>query len=151
MKIALLADVHGNREALGAVLKSLRTEAADRIIILGDLVGYGASPEECIRLLAELTRDILAGNHDWAAAGRSSAESFNPVARDAIDWTRARLSSRAKAFLAALPLIVADQAFIGVHATPADPAAWHYVFGLNEARANFASFSQQICFVAQSH
>jgi len=151
MKIALLADVHGNREALTAVLKSLRSQGAERIIVLGDIVGYGASPEECTQMLAGLTGDILAGNHDWAAVGRHSSASFNPVAREAIEWTRARLSSRSQALLAALPLAVAEQSFLCVHATPADPAAWDYIFKPDDARANFESCSQQVCFVAHSH
>jgi diadenosine tetraphosphatase ApaH/serine/threonine PP2A family protein phosphatase len=151
MKIALLADAHSNLEALGSVLKSLHDEAADRIIFLGDIVGYGADPAECIRMIAEASGDILAGNHDWAAAGRSSSASFNPAAREAIDWTIGRLSARERAFLAALPLAREEHSLVCVHATPSEPAAWDYIFSLDDARHNFEAFSRQVCCVAHSH
>ena len=87
MNLALISDVHGNLEALNAVEESLKNQDVDRILFLGDCVGYGANPNECVERLREVTDHMLAGNHDWTAVGKSSAANFNPAAKTAIEWT----------------------------------------------------------------
>ena len=151
MKIAFISDVHGNLEAFTAVCASIKDEHVDRVVFLGDIVGYGANPNECIELLQNLTEHSVAGNHDWAAAGRQSPDTFNPAARDAIEWTSAQLTTENKALLMSLPLILEINQLLCVHATPHMPQKWRYVFNASDAELIFETFMQRICFVAHTH
>jgi len=103
MRIALLSDVHANVEALLAVRHDLAGKAADRILCLGDIVGYNANPAECLEVLAEMGALCIAGNHDLAVTGRITTEGFTATASRAVAWTRAQLSPAQVAALAALP------------------------------------------------
>jgi predicted phosphodiesterase len=147
MKIAFIADVHGNLEAFTAVCASLKHEQVDRVIFLGDIVGYGANPNECIELLQTLTENSVAGNHDWAA----STDTFNSVARDAIAWTCAQLSTENKQFLMELRLTLEMNEFFCVHATPYMPEQWRYAYNACDAEDVFLTFMQRICFIAHTH
>lgn len=151
MKTALIADVHGNLEALQSVLRSLTAQHVDRVLFLGDIVGYGANPAECIEAVQKAADVLLAGNHDRAAIGRSAADSFNPAALAAVRWTETRLEGRHRVLLTGLPLQHATDAFVCVHAAPQNPAAWDYISNEDDAAASFAYFEQQICFTAHSH
>jgi len=151
MKIAFISDVHGNLEAFAAVCASIKDEHVDRVVFLGDIVGYGANPNECIELLRTITEHCVAGNHDWAAAGRQSTETFNPAARDAIEWTSAQLTAENKALLMSLPLSLEINQLLCVHATPFMPQKWRYVFNECDAELIFETFMQRICFVAHTH
>lgn len=105
MRLAILTDIHGNREAFTAVMADLEPRQIDRIVLLGDLVGYGPDPEWCTeRAMALVAAGALAvlGNHDHAIG--TPAKSMSALARHAIDWTRPRLSDPQRSFLAALPL-----------------------------------------------
>lgn len=153
MRIALIADVHGNREALDAVLGALKREAVDRIVLLGDLVGYGADPAYCVERCAELVEHgaiAVKGNHDAAAAGASEA-AFNDYARAAIIWTRGALKDDHRAFLDALPLTHVDGERLYVHASPADPAAWIYIAGPADAEVAFAAVAQRVILCSHHH
>jgi diadenosine tetraphosphatase ApaH/serine/threonine PP2A family protein phosphatase len=151
MKIAFISDVHSNLEALTSVRKSLQNVGIDKVLFLGDIVGYGANPNECIEIIKDLSDDILAGNHDWAAVGKSSAEYFNLVAKEAIEWTQDKLTEQNKAFLSSLALKGEWEELIFVHATPSHPEEWNYIFNIFDATDNFETFSQPLCFVAHSH
>lgn len=151
MKIAFISDVHSNLEALTSVRKSLQNVGNDKVLFLGDIVGYGANPNECIEIIKDLSDDILAGNHDWAAVGKSSAEYFNIVAKEAIEWTQDKLTEQNKAFLSSLALKGEWEELIYVHATPSHPEEWNYIFNIFDATDNFETFSQPLCFVAHSH
>ena len=151
MKTVFIADAHGNFEALEAVWSALERERADRVVFLGDIVGYGASPNECVEMLKRLTGYAVLGNHDMVSTGRQSAEDFNPVARAALGWTRARLTRESKIFLESLPLMIDLETMLAVHATPARPESWRYILNLYDAEDAFASFQQQLCFIAHSH
>jgi len=151
MKIAILSDVHGNLEALLAVKKDLLKEKVDRIVFLGDIVGYGANPNECIEELTELTSYIVAGNHDWAAVGKTDISYFNPVAKEAIIWTSKMLNTYNYNFLSNLPLKGSMHDFLYVHASPFRPENWYYIFSTQDARFQFEHFSEDICFVGHSH
>jgi len=151
MKTAFLSDVHGNLEAFTAVCSSIKNEQVDRIIFLGDIVGYGANPNECIDQLQKLTNHVVAGNHDWAAAGMPSTHNFNSWAGAALAWTCAQLTQDNKLFLRALPLIRDMHELLCVHATPYMPDAWRYVFNALDAEAAFATFSHRLCFIAHTH
>ncbi|MFH0814357.1 MAG: metallophosphoesterase family protein [Pseudomonadota bacterium] len=151
MKFAILSDIHGNLEAFQAVLKDLSREGLEKIIFLGDIVGYGANPKECIDLLQEKTQAIVAGNHDWAVAGKINTLSFNFVAKVAIEWTITQLSLDYKNFLAQLPLKGREGMFAYTHSTPINPQEWNYIFSPYEAFINLNSLDQTLCFIGHSH
>ncbi|HVP56794.1 MAG TPA: metallophosphoesterase family protein [bacterium] len=152
MKYAIVSDIHANLEALEAALAEIRRIGPDKVFCLGDLVGYGASPGECIEAARPVMRVTVAGNHDHGAAGLTDIRYFNSYARHAVMWTAAQLSREHLAYLAALPLLhVEGSKFRIVHATPSDPGQWNYIFTREQARAEFKAFPEQICFVGHSH
>jgi diadenosine tetraphosphatase ApaH/serine/threonine PP2A family protein phosphatase len=130
MKLALLADVHANLEALGACLAAARAQGAERFAFLGDLVGYGADPGPVVDQVAALVAEgalVVRGNHDAAAAGAGDRDSMHEAAGKVIAWTRTRLDAGQRAFLAGLPLVVREEGLLLVHASPERPADWIYV------------------------
>jgi diadenosine tetraphosphatase ApaH/serine/threonine PP2A family protein phosphatase len=151
MKWAILSDVHGNLEAFQAVVKDLRMEKPEKIAFLGDVVGYGAEPNECLAILRDLTDWVVAGNHDYGAVGLTDIEVFNPAARSAILWTRERLSEENQAYLRRQPLCRQNGDVTFVHATPNQPEEWYYLFTFPEAEEAFQSFPGDLAFVGHSH
>jgi len=151
MRYAIISDVHANIEALNAVLEKLREEGVDNLLFLGDSVGYGPNPNECIEILKETTKILLAGNHDWAAVGMADIEYFNPYARAAIEWTQETLNDKNRTFLKKLPLTETLDNILLVHATPREPEQWHYLLTIRDAYINFHFFSEKICFIGHSH
>jgi diadenosine tetraphosphatase ApaH/serine/threonine PP2A family protein phosphatase len=152
VRYAIVSDIHANLEALEASLAELRRISPDKVLCLGDLVGYGASPGECIEAARQMARVTVAGNHDHGAAGLTDIRYFNSYARHAVMWTAAQLGREHLAYLAALPLAhVEGGKFRIVHATPSDPGQWNYIFSSEQARAEFGAFQEQICFVGHSH
>ncbi|WP_230530575.1 metallophosphoesterase family protein [Microvirga roseola] len=152
MLIAILTDIHGNREALSACLAHARTHGVDRFVFLGDYVGYGADPACVVETVAELVEEgavALLGNHD--AAIEDSDEDMNSVAREAIRWTRAQLGPDHRAFLAGLPLVHEEGSVLYVHANGYAPANWDYMFGPNEALRHFSRVDAQITFCGHVH
>jgi predicted phosphodiesterase len=151
MRIAVISDIHANLEALEAVLDDSARQQVDEIICLGDIVGYGANPNECIELVRKNCPLRILGNHDAAAVGLLSTDHFNVHAKIAIDWTVEHLSAAEQAFLRSLPLKKnrADQTL--VHATPYDPNMWYYITSLEEAAFNFQFFTTTFCFVGHTH
>lgn len=119
MRVALISDIHANEEALRATLADIRAVGAERIVCLGDIVGYNADPAACIALLREAGVACIAGNHDRAVAGLRTTEGFTDIAARAVAWTRARLDADALAFLAGLPgeLRLGD-GVVAVHGAP---------------------------------
>ncbi len=129
MKLALLADIHANLEALRACLAHAREQGAERLAFLGDLVGYGADPGAVVDLVAsEVEKGALAvrGNHDEATVAGDS-EFMHQTAGEAIAWTRERLTEAQRAFLARLPLVVREGPLFLVHGSPETPGEWIYV------------------------
>lgn len=151
MLVGIFSDVHGNLEALDAVLKRLKSLKVSYYLCLGDLVGYGANPNECVERVKELPGIVVAGNHDWAAIGKTSIEYFNPVAKEAILWTREQLKNKTKDFLFSLPLKATYKPFLLVHSVPSEPDSWRYIFTVEEAMSEFDYFSTQVCLVGHSH
>lgn len=152
MRIAVLTDIHGNREAFQAVLTDLQGHAIDRIAVLGDIVGYGADPEWCCDTVMGLVAKgaiAVRGNHDHAAA--VAAEAMSTLARTAIDWTRTRLSEGQRAFLAALPLEVREGDVLYVHASANDPAAWSYVTSDTKAAPSFRATKARLILCGHVH
>ncbi len=153
MKIALISDVHGNLEALDAVLFDIRERGIKDIACLGDLVGYGANPNECIELINGLAHPVIAGNHDWAVLGKTDYSNFNPVARAAVEWTKNNTKTRNLEYLAGLELVarLRKKSIRLVHATPKKPEEWNYLFDLADFREQFQFFDEPICFIGHSH
>jgi len=151
MKIALLSDIHSNLEAFQAVSESVAAHSVQEIIFLGDIVGYGAEPNECIELLRTLTGCVIAGNHDFAAVNKTDIRYFNPHAKEAILWTAQKLSADNARFLSALPLLENRHGCTLVHSTPMLPQLWDYVLTPAEAGVSFHNFFGQVCFIGHSH
>ena len=128
MTIALLSDVHGNIEALNACLRHAAESGAERFAFLGDLVGYGADPEEVVAIVARWTERgavSVKGNHDEAIEKRAGY--MNDATKESIEWTQRALPAEGKAYLSSLPLVVRDRGMCFVHASAAIPARWDYV------------------------
>ena len=150
MRYAILSDVHGNLEALRAVLDDCAGRA-DAVLCLGDTVGYGADPLACVELLAERAQVSVGGNHEHAVSGRLGMSWFNRYARAAAEWTQERLDEDHRAYLGALPLLseVGDATL--VHASPAQPEEWDYLMTAEDGFAAFPFFTTRWCFVGHSH
>ncbi len=153
MRYAVIADVHANLEALEEVLKDIKKRKIENILFLGDAVGYGPNPNECIETLKKETAVFIAGNHDRASVGLTDITYFNPYARVAIEWTEEVLSDENKTLLKKLPLtehLKQDNIFL-VHATPGEPEQWHYLINTRDAHKSFHFFTERICFIGHSH
>jgi diadenosine tetraphosphatase ApaH/serine/threonine PP2A family protein phosphatase len=138
MRSAVISDIHGNLVALNAVLSAAADLSVDRILCLGDIVGYNPWPNECVDLMRERSIVSVMGNHDRVAAGIGEPDDFNEAARDAILWTRERLSRENREFLARLP----ERVFIGesivlVHGSPRDPNEYILSTGAAERNIHF--------------
>lgn len=151
MRIAVLSDVHGNLEALEAVLADVDRGGADLLYSLGDIVGYGPSPGACLEVIRRRAAVSLAGNHDAAVAGLASLEDFNEFARSAVEWTAARLDAGQLEYLGSLPYLHRERELLLVHASPIEPERWHYIHGLADIDEHFAAFAERLCFVGHSH
>ncbi|MEN3190688.1 MAG: metallophosphoesterase family protein [Atribacterota bacterium] len=149
MKIGIISDIHSNSEALDSVLKDM--EEIDKFICLGDIVGYGADPDYCIKRIKELNCRCIAGNHDFGAVGKLDINYFNYVAREAILWTSQKLDNDNIKYLSNLleNLTIKDEIF-AVHGSPREPI-WEYI--LDEITANliFNRYNFKIYFIGHSH
>jgi len=152
MQIALLSDIHGNREALAACLDHARRTNVGRFVFLGDYVGYGADPGWVVdTVAAEVERGAVAvlGNHD--AAVLSNTEGMNDQAAESINWTRNQLSNTQRAFLSGLPLTVADADRLYVHANAFAPGDWDYVTDLYSASRSIIATRAHVTFCGHIH
>jgi predicted phosphodiesterase len=152
MRYLILSDVHSNMDALEAVLQFMRRKRWDKVACLGDLVGYGANPNQVIDTLRR-TRPITAirGNHDKVCSGIEEGEMFNRIALEAALWTRRKLTSTNMRWLRALPQgpVEIDETFSIAHGTPVDEDA--YIFGEIEALNVFRHTRDSLCFFGHSH
>jgi len=152
VRIAIFSDIHGNLEALDAVLASEEMRSADRAVCLGDVIGYGADPSACLARVRAKAERVLLGNHESAVAHPEELEYFNGYARTALEWTRAQLSAEELAFVSSLPFAYRERPdYLFVHSAPSAPADWTYVVGLDTARAELSAFDETLCFVGHSH
>jgi diadenosine tetraphosphatase ApaH/serine/threonine PP2A family protein phosphatase len=150
VRVAVVSDIHGNLQALEAVLASIDRDAPDEIWCLGDLVGYGPRPNRCCALVAERADVCLIGNHDLVALGLLDLEIFSPDAAAAGAWTAEVLEPEARAFLETLEP-KGDRQGVGLfHASPRD-AVWEYVLSPGIAYAGLAATSQDLVLVGHSH
>lgn len=151
MLIGLFSDIHANHEALTAVLERFKIEGAEQYLCLGDLVGYGASPNECIDMVKNLPGLVVGGNHDYAVVGKTPLDDFNPIAAEAVLWTKSHLTQSSLRFLESLELIKIQLPFLLVHSTPSSPASWNYVYSLDDALAEFSHFETPVGLIGHSH
>ncbi len=152
MLIALFADIHANRQAFSACLTQAREQGTQRIVMLGDYVGYGADPEWAVTTAMELVDKgavAVRGNHDSAVA--NPREQMNLEAQIAIEWTRGELDTAERQFLADLPLTVNDGERLYVHSEASNPPAWIYVTSTVEASRSLALNPAQITFCGHIH
>ena len=155
MRILVLSDIHGNLAALESVLAAA-TGQYDTIWCLGDVVGYGPRPNECIALVREKAAVCVMGNHDWAVLGRPgiNVDDFNPQARQAVLWTRERLTPENRAYLDGLPDVpvhpAGEREILLTHASPREPV-WEYILTPTVALENFDASDEPICLVGHTH
>jgi predicted phosphodiesterase len=129
MRLAVFSDLHGNLEALQAFIERIKTQDVDRLCCLGDLVGYGPNPNECVETVRSLPKvNVVLGNHDWAAynPGDTSFD-LNPVALEAIQWTQTVLSTTNMDYLKGLPPMIDMGQFTFVHTSAYKPFSWQYL------------------------
>ncbi|HEV2580633.1 MAG TPA: metallophosphoesterase family protein, partial [Ktedonobacteraceae bacterium] len=154
MRYAILTDVHANLEALQAVLAKIdeiaNEEPIDQMWFLGDLVGYGPDPNECIRVLRERTDVMIAGNHDWAAVGKIDLEDFSAAARVSAEWTAEQLTPEHRDFLINLPERLEIDGCTLVHGSPFGPL-WEYLTSEALAERSFLYFDTRYCLVGHTH
>ncbi|HNQ35448.1 MAG TPA: metallophosphoesterase family protein [bacterium] len=149
--LVLLADIHANLEALHAVLRATEAEAAD-YFCLGDAVGYGANPAECLKLLRDSGVPLVAGNHDRAVRHPGLTSIFTPEARQAVFWTIEHLFPADRDQLDGLPGTVARDGLRFVHAGPLEPETWPYLVEEAELTANLRALAPgEICFFGHTH
>lgn len=149
MKYGIYADIHGNLEGAKAAFDYLE-EKVDSLVCVGDIVGYGANPNECIDLVKN-SSSIIAGNHDWASVGLMNIDYFNPYAKKAILWTREELTTSKKNFLKNLDLTFSNEDFTMVHGSLDHPDEFRYIFDSTGADKTLKLCDNQLCFVAHSH
>lgn len=150
MRYAILSDIHGNLEALTACLAYLK-DKADFYLCLGDMVGYGPSPNECFDELKKLDRSIaIVGNHDLAAIGAKDIALFNPDLKPSVEWTNKTLTEENKKFITGLKWKIEREKITAVHASPRDPIN-EYLFDSLAMKENLDFFSTEICFVGHTH
>jgi diadenosine tetraphosphatase ApaH/serine/threonine PP2A family protein phosphatase len=147
MRYAIVSDVHGNLESLECALAA--TQSGDTLVSLGDVVGYGPNPNECVALLRERCEHAVLGNHDLAAVESFGVESFNSVARAAIGWTQSVLDEPSRAWLNALPYELRFPNFLLVHGAPV--RYFEYVLDKEAAARAFESTDAPIVFVGHTH
>jgi diadenosine tetraphosphatase ApaH/serine/threonine PP2A family protein phosphatase len=151
VKYAILSDIHGNLEALLAVLEVIDDLDVDSIVCLGDVVGYGANPNEVLEITRDRAESTVLGNHDKAAIDPGEEVYFNSWAVQAIRWTREELTDESVEYLKSLPLESFLEDVRLVHASPGDPARWRYVLSPQAAAQEFSTFEESFCFIGHSH
>jgi diadenosine tetraphosphatase ApaH/serine/threonine PP2A family protein phosphatase len=152
VRLALFADIHGNRQAFGACLEAARAQGAERFILLGDFVGYGADPEWTMDTVMALVEDgaiAVRGNHDSAIGIDSDA--MNAEAQAVIEWTRGRLSAAQRRFLAELSLMQQQDDRLYVHSEASNPTRWRYVRDASDAARSMMAADAQITFCGHIH
>jgi len=147
----IIGDVHGNYDALAAVVSSLEQLEVDAYACLGDIVGYGAEPNRCIEAISSLGCESVAGNHDYAVLGREKTDFFNPFARETILWTRGQLTPANRAYLAELELVFHGPDFSMAHATLDRPREFFYLDNPVDASTAFDLMETGVLFVGHTH
>jgi predicted phosphodiesterase len=150
MRIGIISDIHGNYVALRTVMEHMGS--VDALWCLGDLVGYGPQPNECISAVTEHPHLCVPGNHDWGMLGRLDKAAFNRDARAILEWTAKVLTPENLQYIEDLPvqLTALSSSFTLVHASPRDPM-WEYLLDLFDAAECFPLYDSRYCFVGHTH
>jgi len=151
MKIGLLSDIHGNLPALQVCLHKLNEKKADLIICLGDTVGYGPFPNECLDTLRQRQIPSVLGNHDAAAIGKLTLNIFREPNASLLKWTAKNLRGENQAYLLKLPLTIENENWIAAHSSPVNPERWQYLRSAITCRSILKKMDQDICFVGHTH
>jgi predicted phosphodiesterase len=150
MRLAIISDIHGNLPAFEAVLSAIDESDAEEIWCLGDVVGYGAQPDECARLVAERCALSLVGNHDLAVLGELEVSAFSPAAADAVTWTKENAAEQTFEFLRGLKPSDETKEVGLYHASPRDPV-WEYVLSAEQAEECMKLQSGRVSLIGHSH
>lgn len=148
---AIIGDIHANLEALNAILDDARGRGVTHFACVGDIVGYNASPSECLDKVRELVSAAVCGNHDYYCSYDDDLSGFHPLAADAVDWTRRQLSAEQQQYLSDLKYVERIENFTIVHSTLDMPERWGYVFENLEAEASFNYQATTVCFFGHTH
>jgi diadenosine tetraphosphatase ApaH/serine/threonine PP2A family protein phosphatase len=148
MLVAVLSDIHANAPALEAVLEAVAPY--DAIWVTGDIVGYGPDPDAVVERLRNEEAVVVQGNHDAAALGRIPTNTFNDMARAAIEWTADTMTPATRDWLAAQPESRVEGDYTLVHGSPRDPL-WEYLFSIPAARLSLGAFDTRYCIVGHTH
>lgn len=149
MTVLVISDIHSNKTALEAVLED--AGSYDTVWCLGDVVGYGPDPNQCVEMVRDLPELVcLRGNHDSAVTGLVEKSKFNPSAQEALEWTEKELNAGNLAFMRELPSHTERDEVTLAHGSPRDPV-WEYIMDPYTATANFDFFSTPFCLVGHSH
>jgi predicted phosphodiesterase len=152
MRYAIISDLHANMDALEKVIEDIQKQKVDRHLCLGDIVGYGAQPQECIQAVQDLDCLTIAGNHDWAALGKTNIDYFNTYAKEATLWTREQLSEDDSKYLDELPLQEnLPENFTLVHGTLYNPELFDYIQTSYDAYLSLQALDGNVCFLGHSH
>jgi diadenosine tetraphosphatase ApaH/serine/threonine PP2A family protein phosphatase len=150
MKVAILTDIHSNLPALEAVLEAIDEAGIETRWCLGDVVGYGANPDECARTVSDRCDLTLVGNHDLAVTGEISTDVFSASAAAAVEWTRANSEDSTIEFLKSLKPENTEHEVALYHASPRDPV-WEYVLAIDQARECIAEQAARVSLIGHSH
>ncbi|WP_395715801.1 metallophosphoesterase family protein [Prosthecobacter sp.] len=149
--VAIISDIHGNTHALRAVLQDIANQGISKLVCLGDVVGYGGSPGECVDLLREQGIPCVRGNHDAMVSTGSGLDDVNDATRQSIEWTRDQLSEDQIGWLAALPMMMQGEDYEAVHACLHHPDEWGYVLRADAAALSFRHQTRPVCFIGHTH
>ena len=148
----VLSDIHGNLEALQAVLDDISKDKKGEYLSAGDIVVYGADPKACIKIVKSLSPKVLiAGNHDWGAIGLADIEYFNEYAKEAVIWTKGVLIKNESNYLKSFSLVHIDKTFTVVHGSLNSPENFYYILNSVEAYFTFNLMKTSLCFIGHSH
>ena len=151
MRYAFVSDIHANLQAWNAVLADIRAQRIDRLICLGDIVGYGPRPAEVLASVYRHAHEIILGNHDAVVAGKLDPGCFNDDARRMIQWTKKQLDLKAIHFFRSLPYTIEGEGFACSHADFSDPAGFLYLREESDARASWKRTEEPLLVVGHTH
>ena len=153
MNYAVISDIHSNLEALECAVQEIKKRGTDQIICLGDVVGYGANPSECLKLVGDAADEIILGNHDRAIEDIELRNEFNDWVREAVEWTAGVLSEKEKRQIRDFAPIVIDRKrnVTWTHGSAYEPDEFHYLFTSSDAKSSFQILETDFCFFGHTH
>jgi diadenosine tetraphosphatase ApaH/serine/threonine PP2A family protein phosphatase len=150
-KIAIISDIHSNIHALDSVINHIKNQQADMIVCLGDVIGYGAFPQECVRYVDDNKILTIMGNHELAILNKERLIHMNQYAHKSLEWTQNKLSPESLAWISKLPFQLQIENCLFVHAAPQNPEVFEYIIDLRDAVLQFDYFATDYCFYGHTH